>query len=456
MKLNAQRRPLPVVEPFDHGGAFLVPAPLAKRVVVVGGGFGGLAVARNLHHEAVEVTLIDRRNYHLFQPLLYQVATAALSPADIAEPIRRVLRSQENAQVLLGAVSHVDLDEQVVTWDGGRVRYDYLILAAGATHAYFGHEEWSARAPGLKTADDALEIRRRVLLAFESAEMEDDVEARRAELTFVVVGGGPTGVELAGALREIAVESIQRDFRRVDTSTARIVLVEGQSRLLGSMREASSRRALEDLERLGVEVRLNTLLTEMAEDRVVLQVGGKEEILLARNVIWAAGVRASSLGKTLGAPLDREGRVFVGYDCSIPHHANAFVIGDMASFTDATTGTRVPGVAQGALQMGEYVAGIIRRELAEPGAARTAFRYRDKGSMATIGRAKAVADVGNRSFGGLFAWILWSLIHVAFLVSFRNRLFVMFGWAWSYLAQVKGARLITGDKQPDVKRTFDF
>lgn len=438
------------------GGRSLTSPPAKKRVVVIGGGFGGLSVAKDLRNEAVEVTLIDRRNYHLFQPLLYQVATAALSPADIAEPIRRILRHQKNAQVLLGAVSEVNLDEQIVHWDGGALHYDYLVLAAGATHAYFGHDEWSARAPGLKTADDALEIRRRVLLAFESAEMEDDVEARRAELTFVVVGGGPTGVELVGALREIAVESIQRDFRRVDTATARIVLVEGQSRLLGGMREASSHRAREDLERMGVEVRLNTMLTEVAEDRVVLQVGDKQETLLARNVIWAAGVRASSLGKTLGVPLDREGRVIVRSDCSIPHHANAFAIGDMASFTDAATGARVPGVAQGALQMGEFVAHTIQRELAEPSAERKDFHYRDKGSMATIGRAKAVVDLGQKSFGGLFAWMLWSMIHVAFLVSFRTRLFVMLGWAWSYLAQVKGARLITGDRQPDVKRTFDF
>lgn len=431
-------------------------APRPKRVVIVGGGFGGLAAARSLHLDAVDVTLIDRRNYHLFQPLLYQVATAALSPADIAEPIRRVLRSQKNAQVLLGAVSEIHLQEQLVHWDGGIVHYDFLILAAGATHAYFGREEWSTRAPGLKTADDALEIRRRVLLAFESAEMEDDEEARRAELTFVVVGGGPTGVELAGALREIAVESIQRDFRRVDTATARIVLVEGQSRLLSSMREASSERASADLEGMGVEVRLNTRLTEIAPDSVLLKVGDREETLPARNVIWAAGVRASSLGKTLGVPLDREGRVFVRPDCSLPDHPNAFVIGDMASFIDGATGARVPGVAQGALQMGEFVARIIRRELAQPSTPREAFRYRDKGSMATIGRAKAVADIGNKSYGGLGAWILWSMIHIAFLVSFRNRLFVMFGWAWSYLAQVKGARLITGDRQPDVKRTAEF
>lgn len=445
------------MEISQHDGAPALGSSLeSKRVVIVGGGFGGLAVARNLRRDPVEVTLIDRRNYHLFQPLLYQVATAALSPADIAEPIRRVLRHQKNAQVLLGAVSSVNLHEKLVHWDGGVLNYDYLVLAAGATHAYFGRDEWSARAPGLKTADDALEIRRRILLAFESAEMEDDMESRRAQLTFVVVGGGPTGVELAGALREIAAESIQHDFRRVDTATTRIVLVEGQERLLSAMREDSSTRALKDLRRLGVEVRLNTLLTEIKEDCVVLKIEGREETLPARNVIWAAGVRASRLGKSLNVPLDREGRVLVELDCSIPSHPDAFVIGDMAAFVDGHTGHKVPGVAQGALQMGKFVARVIRRELVEPAASRETFRYRDKGSMATIGRAKAVADLGNRSYGGLFAWLLWSLIHVAFLVSFRSRIFVMIGWTWNYLAQVKGARLITGDRQPSVKRTADF
>jgi NADH dehydrogenase len=286
--------------------------------------------------------------------------------------------------------------------------------------------------------------------------MEDDPEARTAQLTFVVVGGGATGVELAGALREIAVESIQRDFRRVDTTTARIVLVEGQSKLLGSMHEASSQRALRDLEKMGVEVRLNTLLTELSEDRVTLKRGEHSETLLARNVIWAAGVRASSLGRTLNVPLDKQGRVIVNSDCSIPDHRNAFVIGDMAALTDEASGKSVPGVAQGALQMGEHVAGLIKAEFLDSEASRRAFRYRDKGSMATIGRAKAVADLGTRSYGGLVAWLLWSLIHVAFLVSFRTRLFVMLGWAWSYVAQVKGARLITGNRGPDVKETHDF
>lgn len=427
-----------------------------KRVVIVGGGFGGLAVARGLRAAPVDVTLIDRRNHHVFQPLLYQVATAALSPADIAEPIRHVLRRQKNAQVLLGEVHSVDRAARRLHWDGGALEYDFLVLAAGARHAYFGNDRWSEQAPGLKTLDDALEIRRRVLLAFESAEMEADDAARRAELTFVVVGGGPTGVELAGALREIAAESIPSDFRRVDTSTARIVLLEGQDRLLAAMSETASARALRDLTEMGVEVRLGTLLVDLADDVLTLRVGERTEALPARNVIWAAGVQASPLGATLGTPLDRAGRVIVGGDCAIPDDPRVFVIGDMAALVDPKTEALVPGVAQGALQMGRFVAQTIRAEAGGTGASRGAFRYRDKGSMATIGRARAVADVGRRSYGGFLAWLLWSVVHVAFLVSFRNRLFVMAGWAWSYVGRVKGARLITGDRRPEVTRTRDF
>lgn len=430
--------------------------PERTRVVIVGGGFGGLAVAKGLRKAPVDVTLVDRRNHHLFQPLLYQVATAALSPADIAEPIRRVLRRQKNTQVLLGAVESVDLSAKRVAWSGGTLDYDYLVLAAGARHAYFGNDHWSDLAPGLKTLDDALEIRRRVLLAFESAEMEADDDARRAALTFVVVGGGPTGVELAGALREIAAESIPRDFRRVDTTTARIVLVEGQDRLLAAMSETASARALRDLREMGVEVRLNTLLTDVTADAITVKVGDREEQLPAKNVVWAAGVQASRLGKRLGVPLDRAGRVIIEQDCSIPGHPSAFVIGDMAALTDPRTEALVPGVAQGAIQMGEFVARTIRAESSGKTAARGAFSYRDKGSMATIGRARAVADVGTRAFGGFFAWILWSVVHVAFLVSFRSRLFVMAGWMWSYFARVKGARLITGNRTPSVKRPHDF
>lgn len=432
------------------------PPGARKRVVIVGGGFGGLAVARGLAGAPVDITLIDRRNYHLFQPLLYQVATAALSPADIAAPIRRVLRRQKNVQVLLGEVTEVKLEERVLHWDKGTIAYDYLIVAAGATHTYFGHDEWSVKAPGLKTADDALEVRRRVLLAFESAEMEDDAEARRAALTFVVVGGGPTGVELAGALREIAVESIQQDFRRVDTKTARIVLVEGQSRLLPGMSQAASSRAFKDLEAMGVELRLDTLLTEISDDHVTLESERRVETLPARNVIWAAGVQAAGLTAALGVQLDRAGRVNIEPDCSLPGFSNAFAIGDVAALVDPRTGENVPGVAQAALQMGKFVAELIKREVRSGERAKTSFRYRDKGSMATIGRGRAVADIGGRFYAGFLAWVIWSLIHIAFLVGFRNRAFVMAGWTWNYLARVKGARLITGDGTPAVKRPAGF
>ncbi len=419
-----------------------------KQVVVVGGGFGGLRVAKRLAKSPVHTALIDRRNYHLFQPLLYQVATAALSPADIAEPIRRVLRRHQNVRVLLGTVTDIRLAEQRVVWDGGELAYDYLVLSAGATHAYFGNDAWSKRAPGLKTVDDALEIRRRVLLAFEAAEMVRDPDARRAKLTFVVVGGGPTGVELAGALREVASESIPADFRHVDTKTARVILVEGQSRLLPAMSERASTRALADLRDMGVEVRLNTLVTDIDDEAVKLG----DERLPAANVIWAAGVRASSLGRKLGVELDRAGRVIVHPDCSVPGHPNVFAIGDMAAQVDADTKSPVPGVAQGALQMGDFVANVIDHEVKYGNARRGAFRYRDKGSMATIGRARAVADIGRQSIGGLLAWLLWSLIHVAFLISFRNRAFVMFNWIWNYAVRTKGARLITGGNPPALDR----
>lgn len=416
-----------------------------KRIVIVGGGFGGLAAARGLVGAPVEITLIDRRNYHLFQPLLYQVATAALSPADIAQPIRRILRRYRNVQVVLGSVTGVDLKENLVHWDKGTIHYDYLIVAAGVTHAYFGHEEWSQEAPGLKTVEDALEIRRRLLLAFESAEIEDDANARRASLTFVIVGGGPTGVELAGSLREIAVESMQRDFRRVDTTTARVVLVEAQSRLLPSMSEKASARAMQDLLQMGVEVRLCSRLTELVGDNVTLERDDKRETIQARNVIWAAGIQAESLAAELGAPLDRSGRVIVQEDCSILGFTNAFVVGDMATLLDPVSKEPVPGVAQGALQMGAFVANLIDKELRGDQSQRPTFRYRDKGSLATIGRGKAVADIGGHSYGGFVAWIVWAIVHIAFLVGFRNRTFVMTAWAWKYLARVEGARLITGE-----------
>ncbi len=429
------------------------PAPQRERhrprVVVVGGGFGGLQAVRSLADSEVDVLLVDRRNHHCFQPLLYQVATAALSPADIAEPIRRILHRQANAEVMMANVAKVDLGAATIECEpGGLVHYDYLVLAAGARHAYFGHEEWAPLAPGLKTIDDALEMRRRMLLAYEAAELENDDAARRRALTFVVVGGGPTGVELAGALREIAANSIPRDFRHVDTTTARIVLVEGQERLLPAMSEAASQSARLDLESMGVEVRLETLVTAVSERGVTLSEGAID----ASNVFWAAGVRAASLSGTLGVALDRSGRVKVLPDCSVPGHQNVFVIGDQAAQRDANTKKPVPGVAQGALQMGEFVGKIIYEEvnLGATVASRPAFSYRDKGSMATIGRARAVADIGDRSYSGLVAWLLWSVVHVMFLVSFRNRLFVMFGWLYNYMIHLGGARLITGTVSPEV------
>lgn len=419
------------------------------RVVIVGGGFGGLAVARHLAHTRADVVLVDRSNHHCFQPLLYQVATAGLSPADIAEPIRRVLRKQQNTDVRMANVSRVDLAAGCIHCEpGGAVPFDYLVLAAGARHAYFGHDDWAQFAPGLKTIDDALEIRRRMLLAYEVAELAEDSEVRLRALTFVVVGGGPTGVELAGALREIAANSIPKDFRHVDTTSAHILLIEGRKRLLPGMSEVASSRAEQDLKTLGVDVRVDTLVTHVDAEGVEL--GNLR--LPAANVFWAAGVRSAGLSATLGVELDSAGRVKVGPDCAIPGHPNVFVIGDQAAQVDAGTGQQVPGVAQGALQMGDFVGQLLHCEIDEGATphGRSQFRYVDKGSMATIGKARAVADIGGSTFGGLWAWLLWCVVHVMFLVSFRNRVFVMFGWAYNYLIHSGGARLITGSARPKV------
>ncbi len=415
------------------------------RVVIVGGGFAGLEAAKALRRADVDLTLIDRRNHHLFQPLLYQVATAALSPADIAYPIRKVLRSQANATVLLGEVKAIDTAARTlsVSDDDGdceTLDYDYLIVATGATHAYFGHDEWAERAPGLKTVEDATEIRRRFLVAFERAEREHDEAARRAALTFVVVGGGPTGVELAGAISEIARKSIPRDFRHIDTTTTRVILVEGAERLLGSYPPELSASAKRQLEGLGVEVRLHTFVNAIDEGGV--QAG--DERIDASTVLWAAGVRASSLAKTLGAPLDESGRVLVGDDLTIPGHPEVFVTGDLAAVSDPETGEAVPGVAQGAIQMGRYAARRVRAQVGGDASPRPPFRYKDKGNMATIGRNRAVAQIGARHVTGRLAWVLWALIHVMFLIGFRNRLMVMIQWVWMYVFFDRGARLITG------------
>ncbi len=418
------------------------------RVLIVGGGFAGLAAAKALDGAPVNVTLFDRRNHHVFQPLLYQVATAALSPADISAPIRSVVRAQKNCEVVLAEVTGVDLAHRRLLLATGSVGYDYLVLAAGATHAYFGHDDWAPIAPGLKTIEDATELRRRILLAFETAEYEGSAEARRAVLTFGIVGGGPTGVELAGAIKEIAGETIPKDYRHIDTRTTRVVLFEGGPRLLPPFPPELSARAQRDLERMGVEVRLDSTVTGVTREG--LYIG--EEFIPVRNVFWAAGVRASSLGRALGVPVDRAGRVIVGPDLTVPSHPEVFVAGDLAAAKSADTGAPVPGVAQGGLQMGRYAgqtiaADVLRR--AQP-PARKPFVYRDKGSMAVIGKASAVAQIGRLHFGGFLAWLVWGGIHIAFLIGFRNRLQVLFSWFWNWLLNARDARLITGDARLDI------
>ena len=421
----------------------------APVVLVVGGGFAGLDVARGLGECPVSVILADHHNYHLFQPLLYQVANAVLSPADIASPIRHILKEQKNAEVVLDELTHVDLDAKIARFQRTSIHYDYLVLSMGVTHSYFGHEEWEAIAPGLKTIDDALELRRRVLLAFEEAEREEDETSRRGKLTFVVVGGGPTGVEMAGALKEIASRSIPHDFRYIDTKTARIILVEAGERLLNGLPEQLGERARRDLERMGVEVRLNSRVTGM--DREAVYLG--EEYLPAQNLIWAAGVQGAGPANSLGVELDSIGRIVVGPDLAIPGHPEAFVAGDLAHAEDPQTGKTSPGLAPAAKQMGRHIARVIKEEIGtEAPTPRPPFRYRDKGTMATIGRFKAVAAVQNRTFAGAFAWLLWSFIHIYFLVGFRRRLFVVLSWMWNYLSFHKGARLITGYPEMRIKK----
>jgi NADH dehydrogenase len=409
---------------------------MRSRVVIIGGGFGGLYAARALRRAPVDVTLVDRRNHHLFQPLLYQVASAALNPSDIAYPIRAALRRQRNARVLLAEAESIDVDRRIVTLDDGELEYDYLIVATGATHAYFGHDEWAEHAPGLKSIEDALEIRRRVLLAYEAAERETDTELRREWLTFVVVGAGPTGVELAGALAEIARHSLAKDFRSIDPADACVILLEGGDRVLPPYVPKLSAKAQRQLEKLGVEVRTKSLVTGI-DDRGV-DIGGDR--IGARTVLWAAGVAASPLARSLGAPLDRAGRVEVEADLSVPGHPEVFVIGDLAAA--GAPDARVPGVAPAAIQGGRHAAQCIRRAVRELPS--EPFRYRDKGSLATIGRAAAVADFGRLKFGGFFAWAAWMLIHIFFLIGFRTKVFVMLSWAWAYLTFRRGARLITG------------
>lgn len=410
--------------------------PKPKRVVIIGGGFGGLEAARALARLPLEITVVDKRNHHLFQPLLYQVAGAALSPGDIAEPIRSLLARHENVRVVLDTARSVDLARRTVALSDREIPYDRLILAAGATHSYFGHDEWEKHAPGLKTLADALEVRQRVLLAFEKAELATDPDERRRFLTFVVVGGGPTGVELAGSLCEIARRTLLQDFRSIDPSLARVVLVESGDSLLGAFPKPLRDRALRDLQALGVEVLFGRPVRAVDERGVLVG----EERVLAHTVLWAAGVAGVRLARTLGVPLDRAGRVIVGPDLSIPGHPEVTVIGDLASFSHTPDGKPLPGVAQVALQGGRLVAKNIAAEL--EGRAPEPFRYKDLGSMATVGRSRAVAWIGRLQMGGVLAWLLWLFVHLMALVSFRNRVVVLTQWAWSYTTWQRNARLI--------------
>jgi NADH:ubiquinone reductase (H+-translocating) len=407
------------------------------QVVIIGGGFGGINAAQALKDADVDVTVIDRRNHHVFQPLLYQVATASLSPADIAQPIRTILRKQENViAVLLASVTGIDLAAREVVLDGERVGYDYLVVATGARHAYFGHDEWEGLAPGLKSLEDALEIRRRILVAFEEAERTDDEDARNRLMTFVVAGGGPTGTELAGALGEISRQTLAREYDRIDPTWAKIYLFEAGPRILSTFPESLSSKAAKFLNGLGVQVRTNTPVSEVTEQGVV----AGDKLIPAATVLWAAGVRASPLAKTLELPVDRAGRVIVNSDLTAPSHPDVFVIGDLAAL-NGEDGRQLPGVAQVAIQQGKHAAANIVRSI--EGEPMTPFTYNDKGNLATIGRNKAVADIRGRKLSGFIAWVVWLWIHIYFLIGFRNRLGVMLNWAWSYLTFNRGARLIT-------------
>jgi NADH dehydrogenase len=426
------------------------------RVAIVGGGFGGLRAARSLRHAPVDTTLIDRRNFHLFQPLLYQVATGSLSPGEIAAPLRAVLRRQKNARVILGRVTDVDLDARTLRveplvmgeGEGTRIRYDTLVVATGARHAYFGHDEWEEWAPGLKSIEDALAIRRRILSAFEAAELEDDPVARRAWLTFVVIGAGPTGVELAGQIAEIAHDTLRGDFRSVDPRQAEVILVEAAERALPTFAPRLSIRAADALAALGVRVCRECRVVGVEAGAVDVQRVGQVEParIPAQTIVWAAGVQASSftarLAEASGASTDRQGRIRVNDDLTVPGHPEVFAIGDMASVAGAD-GRQLPGIAPVAIQQGAFVAREIRARLAGRSSV-GGFRYKDKGSLATIGRAKAVAQIGPVQLWGLPAWVTWLVVHLLYLVGFQNRVFVMMRWGFSFLTRGRGARLITG------------
>jgi NADH:quinone reductase (non-electrogenic) len=418
------------------------------HVVVIGGGFGGLTATQALARSPVRVTLVDKTNHHTFQPLLYQVAMAGLSPADIAQPIRSIVHRQSNATVLMADVSSVDLAERTVRFDdGGVMQWDFVILACGADTSYFGHDDWAKAAPGLKSLEDAVDIRQRVLLAFELAEREGDLKRRQELLSFVVIGGGPTGVELAGALAELARFVLDRDFRSVDPSATKVTLLEAGPRILASFPEDLSERAVAQLHELGVEVRTGARVSSVEPGGVRLG----EERIACSVVLWAAGVRANPLTKTLGVALDRADRVLVNVDLSVPGHPRAFVIGD-AALVRGKDGKPLPGVSPVAMQEARAVARSIRR--AADGQESTAFHYDDKGSMATIGRSRAVAMIGRIHLYGFIAWLAWLLVHIWYLIGFKNRLVVMINWAWSYVTYRRGARLITGYAAPDATQAL--
>jgi NADH:ubiquinone reductase (H+-translocating) len=415
------------------------------QVVIVGGGFGGLYAAKALAKASVNVTLIDKRNFHLFQPLLYQVATGALSPADISSPLRSVLSKSKNTKVLLGEVNDIDPEAQKVILGDEVVPYDTLIVATGALHSYFGKDDWEEFAPGLKTVEDALLMRRRIFTAFEAAEKEIHPEVRRAWLTFVIVGGGPTGVELAGAIAELAYHTLKEDFRNIDTSEAQVLLLEGMDRILPPFAPELSAEAEASLKRMGVTVQTKTLVTNIKDDVVTIKENDRITDIAAKTVLWAAGVKASAMGKVLtertSAKCDRAGRVIVEPDLSIKGYSNIFVVGDLANFSDPN-GKPLPGVAPVAMQQGKYVASLIQQRL--KGKSLPAFNYIDRGSLAMIGQNLAVVDLGFIKLTGFFAWLFWLLIHIYFLIEFDNKLVVMIQWGWNYFTRNRGARLITG------------
>ena len=415
------------------------------HVVIVGGGFGGLYAAKALSDPSVRVTLIDKRNFHLFQPLLYQVATGNLSPADISAPLRVVLSRNQNATVMMDEVQDIDPEAKQIILRDERLDYDTLVIATGVSHHYFGNDDWAHSAPGLKTVEDALEIRRRIFLAFEAAERESDPEKRRAWLNFVIVGGGPTGVELAGALAELAYHSLRKDFRRIDTTESQIMLVEGMDRVLPPYPPELSAKAQKDLEALGVTVKTGTMVTRIGDHQVQTKQGDRTEIIEARTILWAAGVKASAMGKVLsertGAELDRAGRVIVNPDLSVPNHPNIFVVGDLAHYTHQT-GKPLPGIGAVAMQQGSYLAKLVQKRV--QGQDMPAFRYSDGGNLAVIGTNKAVADLKFTKMSGFPAWLIWIFVHIYYLVEFDNKLVVMTQWMWNYLTRNQGARLITG------------